>query len=68
MFIKWKKFGADIREKRKGAELSVRDLAKAYKISPATISRADRGLVVSAETFLILTSYFLDNDPRMYLK
>ena len=68
MAIKWKKFGADILAKREAAGSSVRDLAKQYKISHATISRADRGLPVSAESFLVLSSYFLDNDPRMYLK
>lgn len=68
MRIKWKKFGADVLAKRVEGNLSVRGLAKQYKISHATISRADRGLPVSAESFLILSSYFLDNDPRMYLK
>ena len=68
MTIKWKKFGSDILTKREAAGLSIRDLAKQYEISSATISRADRGLPVSAETFLVLASYFLDNDPRMYLK
>jgi hypothetical protein len=68
MTIKWKEFGADVYEHRQACSLSVRDLGKKYDISHATVSRADRGLPVSAETFLILTSYFLDIDPRVYLK
>jgi transcriptional regulator with XRE-family HTH domain len=68
MKLNWKQFGKDIRSIRAAGDLSVRDVAKTYRISPATISRADRGLPVKAEYFLILVSYFLDKDPRVYLK
>jgi transcriptional regulator with XRE-family HTH domain len=68
MRLNWKRFGKDVKEYRRIAGLSVRGLAKAVKITPATISRADRGLPVSAETFLILASYTLDTDPRVYIK
>ena len=68
MRLKWRKFGRDIRDWREHEGHSVRDVAKIFKITPATISRADRGLPVSAQTFLILSSYYLDIDPRVYLK
>jgi transcriptional regulator with XRE-family HTH domain len=68
MRLKWKRFGRDIKIRRRAAGLSIRDVAKAVKITPATVSRADRGLPVSAETMLILSSYLLDTDPRVYIK
>ena len=68
MTLKWRKFGRDIKERRQIEGLSVRDVAKRLKITPATISRADRGLPVSTETFLALSSYFLDTDPRVYIR
>lgn len=66
--VKWAKFGADVHRMRSDAELTVRDMAKDYDISPATISRADRGLPVNTETFLVLAYYFLDSNPRAYLR
>ena len=68
MPINWKKFGKDINRKRADQGMSIRDLAKQLKMTPATLSRADRGLHVSAENFLDLASYFLDTDPRLYHK
>lgn len=68
MSINWRKFGKAINAKREAEGLSIRDLAKRMKMTPATLSRADRGLHVSAENFLILSSYFLDDDPRSYHK
>lgn len=68
MKIKWRNFGQDIKYRREIEYLSVRDAAKRLKLASATFSRADRGLPVSAETFLTLTYYFLDTDPKAYLK
>lgn len=68
MKIAWGKFGQDVLASRQAKGLSVRDMAKRAKVTHATFSRAERGLTVSAETFIILSSYMLDKDPRTYLR
>jgi len=68
MRVDWKHFGKDLLAHRQKQAESVRETAKRAKVTHATFSRAERGLVVSAETFLILSSYVLDKDPRTYLR
>lgn len=65
--VNWKRFGKDVLAKRVAARQSVREAAKEYCLTHATFSRAERGKVVSAETFLILSSYLLDKNPSVYL-
>lgn len=68
MALNWKRFGRDIRKKRIDIGLPVREAAARVGINHATFSRAERGLPVNAEYFLVLSSNFLDTDPRVYQK
>lgn len=65
--IKWEKFGRDALRWRKKLDVSIRDAAKLCRVTHATLSRAERGMVISADNFLKIVSYALDKDPRSYL-
>jgi transcriptional regulator with XRE-family HTH domain len=65
--IKWDKFGRDVLRQRDVANLSVRNMAKKCQVTHATLSRAERGLPISADSLLKISSYVLDKDPRLYL-
>lgn len=65
--MNWERFGQDLLAWRTASQLSVRDAAKKVLITHATFSRAERGMIVSAENFCKILSYALDKHPRVYL-
>jgi transcriptional regulator with XRE-family HTH domain len=66
MTLDWHAFGKDVHRKRLGQCETVREVAADVGLCHATFSRAERGQVVSAETFLLLCVKFLKCDPRNY--
>lgn len=65
--VKWKAFGEMVYTCRWNTGLTIRELAADLKLSPATLSRADRGKVVSTETFLVICQHF-SLDPFLFLR
>lgn len=64
--IAWKAFGKDIRSVRTALNVGLREFAGLVGMSPATLSRAERGLAVDPVTFVWLCDW-AGHDPRDYL-
>lgn len=69
MYLDWEAFGRDIRRRREAQCETVREAAEHVGMASATFSRAERGLPVDAENFLLLCRNYLDDcDPRLYYR
>lgn len=64
--IAWKAFGKDVRTVRTNLKVGLREFAGLVGMSPATLSRAERGKPVDAATLLWLADW-AGQDVRQYL-
>ncbi|MDQ0392716.1 helix-turn-helix domain-containing protein [Labrys monachus] len=65
--IDWNKFGHDIRSRREGSNLTVRQLQKLTGVSYGTIARIERADCPCGADVFITLALWIGSDPQAYL-